>query len=230
MFLYTEDEEDYRCIYTPKYGQIPLNSKAFDDHSLLGEDFYKYKPEKIKFWLDNKERISGIQTFFKNIIDSETINSGENKGLDSLNYKEFTIDPNEYLNRCEIWTNNESVTYIFLATNKNNKFFVGKQIGTMNIINQLSESKKEKIIISFFGSYDRLMNGFGLHLMDKSQFLSILFTGYFELKHKLQKEEYKNEILNKMNNNNYNKQDETIIRTCLLPSPAFNVIMKFCVI
>jgi len=36
-----------------------------------------------------KKRITGIQTFFKNIIDSATINSGENKGSESIEFNEF---------------------------------------------------------------------------------------------------------------------------------------------
>ena len=84
MFIYSEDEEEEKCIYTPKYGYNPLKSKTFDDHSLLGEEYYQYKPCKILFWTNIDKRITGIQTFFRNIIDSSTINSGENKGSESF--------------------------------------------------------------------------------------------------------------------------------------------------
>ena len=233
MFLYSEDEEEDNCIYTPKYGYCPLNSKTFDDHPLLGEEYYKYKPERIKIWTSSKGKISGIQTFFKNIIDSDTINSGENKGSDSLDFTEFIINTNEYLNNCEIWEDNDSITCIVLMTNKGSTFSVGKKKGHKRLINHLIESKKrkkEKIIISFFGNYDTIMNGFGLHLMDKNQYLGILLTGYFELKYKLQKKEYKEHILNEMENKKFDKQEETIIKTCLMPSAPFNYIMKFCII
>ena len=73
------------------------------------------------------------------------------------------------------------------------------------------------------------MNGFGFHLIDKSEYFRILFTGYFELKHKLQnKERYKQEILENVKNKKYTFQEETIVKTCLLPSVPFNSVMKFC--
>ena len=74
------------------------------------------------------------------------------------------------------------------------------------------------------------MNGLGLHLLDKNVYLRISFTGYFELKYKLQKEKYKEQILENMKNKKYTFQEETIIRTCLMPSVLFNAIMSFCIV
>ena len=230
MFIYSEDEEEEKCIYTPKYGYNPLKSKTFDDHSLLGEEYYQYKPCKILFWTNIDKRITGIQTFFRNIIDSSTINSGENKGSESFNFDEFVINPNEYLKECEIWNDENSITYIYLKTNKDIIFSVGSKIGNKHEIKQSTDKKKEKIIISFFGSYDKVMNGFGLHLLDKSEYLRILFTGYFELKYKLKKEKYKEQILERMKNKKFTFQEETIIKTCLLPDVTFNAIMSFCIV
>ena len=230
MFIYSEDEEEEKCIYTAKYGNIPLKSKNFDDHSLLGEEYYQYKPCRILIWTNSKKRITGIQTFFKNIIDSATINSGENKGSESIEFNEFVINPNEYLKECEIWNDDKSITYIYLKTNKDTLFSVGNKIGNRHEIKQSTDRKKEKIIISFFGSYDKVMNGFGLHLLDKSEYLRILFTGYFELKYKLKREQYREQILEKMKNKKFTFQEETIIKTCLLPDVTFNAIMSFCII
>ena len=60
--------------------------------------------------------------------------------------------------------------------------------------------------------------------------MKVLFTGYFELKAKLRIEKYKEEIMKNLKNKKYTFQEETIIKTCLLPSAPFNEIMKFCVI
>ena len=230
MFLYSDDEDEDKCIYTPKYGNNKLNSKSFDDHSLLGEEYYKYKPSKILFWTTENKKISGIQTWFKNVIDSNSINSGQNKGTESLYLHEFEINSNEYLKECEIYSDDNSITYICLKTNKGAIISVGEKIGRKHLVNQLTESKKEKIIISFFGSYNKVMNGFGLHLLEKSEYLRILFTGYFELKYKLQKESYKEKIMENIKNKKYNHIDETIAKTCLMPKVCFNVIMSFCII
>ena len=53
MFMYNEEdnEDEEKCIYTAKYGKINLTSTQFDDHSLLGANFFQYKPEKIFFRL-----------------------------------------------------------------------------------------------------------------------------------------------------------------------------------
>lgn len=223
-----EDEED-QCIYTAKYGNINPNSTQFDDHSLLGSQFFQYKPEKIYFWTNADKAITGIQTWFTNTIDRNSINSGENKGSNSLLFHEFVINPNEYLNYCEIWNNDSYISGIYLRTNKYNDIFVGEKKGVKMDIPLLNDVKK-KIIISFFGSYNENLESFGLHLMLYKDYMKVLFTGYFELKSKLKKEDFKKDIMEKVENNKYTSQEKAIIRTCMLPSAPFNEVMKFCVI
>ena len=88
----------------------------------------------------------------------------------------------------------------------------------------------KKIIISFFGSYNEYLESLGLHLMYNKDYMKVLFTGYFELKAKLKKEKYKEEILEKIKNKKFTEQEVTFVKTCLLPSAPFNEVMKFCVI
>ena len=249
MFNINEEDDDEQCIYTAKYGTINPNSTHFDDHSLLGANYYQYKPEKIYFWTNKENKITGIQTWFKNSIDNNSINSGENKGSLSLDLHEFVINPNEYLTNCEIWDRGKYISGILLKTNKANdkanekekenvndktdkngvsEFFVGEKKGNKMDIPLLQDGKK--IIISFFGSYNEYLESFGLHLMHNKDYMKVLFTGYFELKAKLKKEKYKEEIMEKIKNKKYTQQEETIVKTCLLPSAPFNEVMKFCVI
>ena len=228
MFVSEEEDDDEKCIYTAKYGKVLLTSTQFDDHSLLGANYYQYKPEKIIFWTNLEKKISWIQTWFKNAIDNNSINSGENKGSASEDIHQFDINPNEYLVDSEIWEGNGFINGILLKTNKGTEFFVGEKKGNKMDIEQLKDGKK--IIISFFGSYDKLLESFGLHLMDKKEYMKVLFTGYFELKAKLKKEKFSEEINEKIKNKKFTFQEETIIRTCRLPSAPFNEVMKFCVI
>ena len=227
-FINEDEDEAEKCIYTAKYGTINPTSTQFDDHSLLGSNYYQYKTEKIIFWTDGAKKITGIQTWFRNAIDNNSINSGENKGKFSLHHKEFIINPNEYLVGCEIWFKTGSINGIYLKTNKGSDFLVGEKYGEKMDIQHLK--KRTKIIISFFGSYSGYLESFGLHLMEKKEYMKVLFTGYFELKFKLRKEKYKNEIMEKIKNKKFSFQEETIIKTCLLPSAPFNEVMKFCVI
>lgn len=229
MFFFEEnDNDEEKCIYTPKFGIVKPASTQFDDHSLLGANFYRYKPERIIFWTSEDNKITGIQTWFKNVNDNNSINSGENKGSNSVNFHEFNINPNEYLIHCDIWNGDSHINGISLMTNKSNTFSVGKKEGRKMDIPLLNDGKK--IIISFFGSYDIYLESFGFHLMLHKDYMKVLFTGYFELKTKLKKEKYKDEIMEKIKNKRCNFQEETIIKTCLLPSAPFNEVMKFCVI
>lgn len=230
MFIYNEEdnEDEEKCIYTAKYGKINLTSTQFDDHSLLGANFFQYKPEKIFFWTSQDKKICGIQTWFKNSVDSNSINSGENKGSASEDLNEFVINPNEYLTYGEIWNGDSSINGILLRTNKLSEFFVGEKKGNKMDIPLLNDGKK--IIISFFGSYNQYLESFGFHLMRYKDYMKVLFTGYFELKAKLKKEKYKEEIMELIKNKKFTFQEEIIVKTCLLPSAPFNEVMKFCVI
>ena len=226
--MYEEEEDEEKCIYTPKYGNVLINSTHFDDHSLLGANYYQYKIEKILFWTNSEKKLAGIQTWFKNAVDNNSINSGENKGSNSLDLHEFEIGANEYLVNCEIWDGSGNINGISLKTNRGSSFFVGQKQGNKMDIPGLTDGKK--IIISFFGSYDKLLESFGLHLMEKKEYMKVLFTGYFELKAKLKKDKYREEIMKQKEAKKFTLQEETIIRTCQLPSVPFSVIMNFCVI
>ena len=225
------DDEDDICQYTQKIGTIKPTTIHFDDHSLLGANYLRYKPEKIIIWTSEvrkKNIISGIQTFFRDIIDNKLINSGKNIGSKSELQKEITIKPDQYLVNCRVWTDLNTINKIYLKTNKGIEFEFGDENGEEKKIDALSTGNK--IIISFFGSYDQHLETFGLHLIEKKEYLKVLFTGYFELKAKLKKDKYKEEILQKLKDGKYKFQEEVIIRTCLLPDNQFNEIMKFCII
>lgn len=225
------DSEDETCKYTPKYGIVKLNSTHFDDHSLLGANYLRYKPERITVWLSEtqgEKAITGIQTWFRNVIDNSQINSGENKGTKSETKKEIIINPNEYLVDCSLWSKDDAIRKIRLKTNKGNIFDVGKEEGVMHKVDMLNDGKK--IVISFFGSYNKYLESFGFHVIEKKEYMKVLFTGYFELKAKLKKEKDKKEILDKLNNNIYTFQEQAIVRTCMLPNTQFNEVMKYCVI
>ena len=161
-------------------------------------------------------------------VHSLPLNSGENKGSLSSDFQEFVINTNEYLTDCEIWVGDGFISGVLLRTNKGIEFFVGEKKGDKMDIPRLAD--KKMIIVSFFGSYNQYLESFGLHLMHNKDYMKVLFTGYFELKAKLKKEKYKEEIMEKMKQKKFDFQEETIIKTCLLPSTPFNEVMKFCVI
>ena len=224
---FSDDDEKDVCIYSPKYGYNFNDSIYFDDHSLLGSEYLKYKPEKIIFWTNFIGEITGIQTWFRNIVNNNYINSGENKGLFS-NYKHiFKIEPKEYLINCKLWVNEKSVCKIYLKTSLGNEFEIGINEGNEVPIDYLRHGNK--IIISFLGSYNNILESFGLNVVEKKEFMKVLFTGYFELKKLLKNEHKRKEYLDKVEKKEFEFEDEAILRTCLLPNGPFNEVMKYCI-
>ena len=71
--------------------------------------YVRYNGWYVYFWTSENNKITGIQTWFKNINDQNSINSGENKGSLSQYFHEFIINSNEYLIDCEIWKDSKYI-------------------------------------------------------------------------------------------------------------------------
>ena len=224
---YVDDDKPQICFYTPKYGINTSTSVPFDDHSILGSKFLQYKPEKIIFWTDESGLITGIQTWFRSIIDNNLINSGENKGSNSKYKHIFNINPKEYLVKARIWTSTKGVNKIFLKTNLGSEFEIGIDEGNEMPIEYFNYGNK--IIISFLGSYNKYLESLGFHIIEKREYLQVMFTGYFELKKVLNNKQKRINYIEKMNKKNFTYEEEAILRTCLLPNAPFNGIMKYCI-
>ena len=222
-----DDDEEQICIYSPKYGFFSNDSISFDDHSILGSNYLQYKPEKIIFYTNETAIITGIQTWFRNVVNNNYINSGDNKGLGSKYKHIFIVKPKEYLSQCRIWGSKNNISKIYLETNLGNKFEIGINEGNEIPINSLNYGNK--IIISFFGSYNKYLETFGFHIVEKKEYMKVMFTGYFELKKMLKNEDKRNFFIDLINKKELGVEDEAILRTCLLPNTPFNEIMKFCV-
>ena len=225
---FSDDDNDNDYIfYTPKYGSNSPDSIHFDDNSILRPNNLQFKPEKIIFWTNELGLLTGIQTWFRNIVDSNYVNSGENKGLNSKYRHIFTIKPTEYLVDCKIHLADQGkyVNSIYLKTNKGRNFEIGINEGKEVSIDYLKQGNK--IIISFLGSYNKFLESFGLHIIDKKDYMKVLFSGFFLLKQILKNEERKKEYLEKLKNNEYSYEDEAVLRTCLLPIAPLNEIMKY---
>ena len=79
------------------------------------------------------------------------------------------------------------------------------------------------------GSYKKSIESFGLHIVEKREYMKVMFTGYFELKKILKNEKKREAFIQKLDNKEYSYEDEAIIRTCLLPTSPFTQVMKYCV-
>ena len=225
---FSDDDKDEICYYSPKYGFNSIDSIHFDDHSILGSNYLQYKPEKIVFWTSELGIITGLQTWFRNIIDNNYVNSGENKGLNSKYRHIFSIKPKEYLTECKIRLADLATPYInsiYLKTNTGRNFEIGINEGIEISIDYLKYGNK--IIISFLGSYNRVLESFGFHAIDKKDYMKVIFSGFFELKKILKNEKRKEELFERLKGKEFSYEDEAVLRTCLLPTLPLNEILKY---
>ena len=215
--------------YGGKFGWIYQNSKHFNDKDFLGDNYLYYKIQKLKIWSgkkDSKDIINGIQVWYKNILDGKVITPGEFKGDEGNDaVQEFEIKPNEYLTDFHIRIDTE-VTQVGFETNKKNKILVGGTQGEDKIINS---NGGENIIVFLYGAYENVLHSLGVGFVNKKDYMKTLFIGFFQLRHKLKKDEtFKKTWIEK--EKDLKEDDQVLLRTCLLPDTAFNEIIKFCLI
>ena len=221
--------EDEIFHYGGKFGWIYQNSKHFNDKDFLGDNYLYYKIQKIKIWSgkkDSKDIINGIQVWYKNILDGKLVTPGEFKGDEGNdNVVEFEVKPNEYLTDFHIRIDTE-VTQVGFETNKKNKILVGGTQGEDKIINS---NGGDNIIVFLYGAYENVLHSLGVGFVNKKDYMKTLFIGFFQLRHKLKKDEtFKKTWIEK--EKDLKEDDQVLLRTCLLPDTAFNEIIKFCLI
>ena len=219
--------EDEIFHYGGKFGWIYQNSKHFNDKDFLGDNYLYYKIQKIKIWSgkkDSKDIINGIQVWYKNILDGKLVTPGEFKGDEGNdNVVEFEVKPNEYLTDFHIRIDTE-VTQVGFETNKHNNILVGGTQGEDRFINS---NGGDNIIVFLYGAYDNLLHALGVGYVNKKDYMKTLFIGFFQLRHKLKKDEAFKKKCAEIEST-LAESDKVLLRTCLLPDDAFKKIIKFC--
>lgn len=219
--------------YRAKYGSINLNDEYFDDHVELGFEYLEYKLYKIKIWTAKKGQLTvlgGIQSFYKNIQKEKDYISEEHKGekVDPNQFVEFNLQQNEYITKCSLWWEDESICKINFETNLRNKFSVGDAKGEEMEVIELEE--KNKCVFSIFGTYNsNYLSSIGLFINKRDEFLDYFMKGYFELKLFIKKEKYYQEIKKKLDKGEYKKEDIVLFKTCEMANNVFHEILKFTV-
>ena len=221
--------EDEIFHYGGKFGWIYQNSKHFNDKDFLGDNYLYYKIQKIKIWSgkkDSKDIINGIQVWYKNILDGKLVTPGEFKGDEGNdNVVEFEVKPNEYLTDFHVRIDTE-VTQVGFETNKHNNILVGGTQGEDKIINS---NGGENIIVFLYGAYENVLHSLWVGFVNKKDYMKTLFIGFFQLRHKLKKDEAFKKKCAEIEST-LAESDKVLLRTCLLPDTAFNEIIKFCLI
>ena len=229
-YKYEENKKKEILQYIGKIGSLFINDNSFDHNKEIGESYLYYKPEKIIIWTGEKNEdnvMAGIEIYYRNILNGKWKECKESCGQKKKDKYEYKIKPTEYLVNFRIWIGDDVIYKIYFNTNKGNEFEVGENKGEEIYIDQLNGNN---IIMSFIGNYNNYLTALGLLYIEKNKYLEILFTGYFQLKALLKKEEKKNEILEKAKKGEFKKEDLALIKTCLLPDNPFNGIIKYCIV
>lgn len=210
--------------HTGKYGWIYPDSKHFNDHEKLEPNFLQYKVTKVKIWTGskgNKKVISGIQFFYKSLIDGKEFTPGAHKGELEDGQDEIKLESNEYFVDFHIRIDSE-VTQIGFTTNKKRKFLFGSEVGE----DKITELKDKKVIVyAPFGCVDKELQSCGVFYVDKREFLKVSFNGYFELRFLLRN---RPDFKKKCEESIFQSSDVVLFRACCLPDTAFNSIIKYC--
>ena len=225
-----ENKEKQRLIQINKYGSIFLNDQFFNHNEEIGENYLYYKPEEITIYIGKKnddDVLSGIEILYRNILNGSKKKCNKGVGHIIKGYSKFIIKPTEFLNNFRIWIGDDVIYKVSLKTNKGKEFEIGENKGEEIKIDNLDGNN---IIMSFCGNYNNYLTSLGIITIEKGKYMQILFTGYFELKALLKKEDKRKEVIKNIEKGIYKQDDLALIKTCLLPDNPFNGIIKYCIV
>ena len=216
---------------TSNYGIIKDNSINFDVQNIFGERFLEYRLQKIKCQKDNNLGIVNLEIFYREKDTNLQIKSIDLKKPDSLadDIEQYEFESMEMVTGLIIFKNKENEKFNGFEIKTNRKRV--KQFGICDdnsLKIELDEfSKGENYLLGFFGAFDKNdgVQSMGFYYINKLSYNLIFYYGYFELKIKLKRKEYKKEIEKKKDK--MSLDEKAIFMTASLPSNQFYQIVKF---
>ena len=209
------------------YGVLHFDKtkRFYDDKFSTKENLYKYRISKIKVFLGEKDTILGLQTFFKDTKGEEIPGEeGRDKSIKEIDVRTLEIAPNDFLCNMHIFVGEDYITKLKFVTKKGKELEVGEEGGEDRIASVIN-ANKDKIILSLFGGYDKRLELISCKYLPIKDYLGPTI-GYFELKKKLKRENFKNKIIENLSN--LSESDKVLFKTCCLPDNVFNEIIKYC--
>ena len=195
-----------------------------DDYFATKETMFQFRLSKIHIFMGEKDKILGIQSFYKNLKNEEVPGQlGYDDSIKVLNLIKFEIPSNDNLCNLNIFRSDEGVNKIKFLTRKGKELTVGE--GGEDTIMSYLNNTKDNIILSFLGGYSKQLDTLGCKYINMRDYFGNSL-GYFELRRKMKNENFRNKINTNMNK--FKDTDQILIKVCLLPEACFNGIILFC--
>ena len=224
---------DLICIgNTSIFGEIKEINQVFDEEKILGQYLINYKLHKIICYYEKNVGISGLQVYYTERMTSQevkTIDIIKKNIPDNIEEQELILESNEIINKITIYIF-EQFRGFEVITNKNNK----RKFGWCEIINNDEKTKADLLefdgsncLLGFFGSFNKIegITGLGFYYINTKFYHLFAYYGFFLLRIKLKKEEFKEKTLKNINKMKYS--DKVLFKACCLPNNPFFEIIKY---
>ena len=196
-----------------------------DDIFSTRENIYEYRISRIKVFIGENNSIRGLQAFYKN-KKGEVVPGTEGRDINikELDIKILDIPPNDYLCNLRIFVGDDYISKLIFTTRTGKELIVGNDDGEEISIYSLN-SNKDNIILNIAGGYRDHLDLFTSKYINIYDYLVATTIGYFELKKKLRKEDFKQKILK--NFNNLSESNKALFHACCLTNDVFKEIFKY---
>ena len=212
--------------YTSNYGLIKENIIFYDDQELLKANLLDYKLYRIICWSEKNGRLLGLEIFYRDRITSKIVKTIDIKIENNNNEEEqeIILESNEMVNKIILWKD-KAVTGFEIKTNKDREQKFG-HCGEGTKI-ELEEFNGNNYLCGLFIGFSGLdgIISMGFYYINEREFYLLFYYGIYCLRAKLRKEEFKNKIVEKLEQINYS--DKALYKLCILPNKQFYEIFKY---
>ena len=209
------------------YGILHYNEtkRFYDEKYAEKQNIYQYRMSKIKVFLNENGNILGLQAFYKNLNGEEEAGAeGRDNTIKEYDIKILEIPANDFLCNIHIFVGTDYITKLKFVTKKGKELEVGTDDGEDRTCSQLN-GDKDKIVLCLSGGYRDKLELISCKYIPFNKYLGPT-RGFFELRIKLKKDEFKKSIESKLSE--LDNPSQVLFRACCLPDNVFNEIIKFC--
>lgn len=213
---------------TDFYGKENKNSVFFDDGPFFGDNILNYNIYKIRALIKN-DKIMRFYFFYREILTGELISTDtiKEKGDDSYEIKEITLEIKENITNFYLYTDTESIIGISFFTNRDRELV----IGTANKKPKKIFQSKIVFLAFFWGiNYEKQLGlqYFGGYYINRRDYVSVNNSGIFYMKHLLKKNQNLREEISKIvNMNKVSLEYKILVNLCLCPEYIFFNVMRY---